>query len=88
MNTLAPCELHEMLNCSTCTGVDKRHAESLREVAWDRGSLPRISGGPTIWAQYHGTCLSCGRRWEPGDPIHRSEEYDGWIGVACCAAPQ
>jgi hypothetical protein len=80
-----PCDLHELTNCSICTGADKRHEASLQESEYDRGALPRLPGGPTIHAKFSGSCAGCGRRYPAGTPIHHSSEYDGWIGVECCA---
>lgn len=82
---LEPCELHEVTNCSICTGQDKKFEASLEpSYDQDRGVAPLIGGGPTIFAHYPGTCASCGRRWQEGDPIHRPRDGDGWIGVECC----
>jgi hypothetical protein len=81
---LEPCDLHEVSNCSICTGADKRYVASLEEPMYDRGLPPRIPGGPTIFARHVGHCTGCGRRWEPGDAIHRDPELDGWVGVDCC----
>lgn len=83
---LEPCELHEVSNCSICTGVDKKYEASLELPSYDRDGevLPVIPGGPTIWSKFPGTCTSCGRRWQDGEPIHHPREGDGWIGVACC----
>lgn len=44
---------------------------------------PRSTGlahasGPTIAAQYPGTCAHCGDAVEPGDSITRSDDEDGW----------
>jgi len=80
-----PCEMHELTNCAICTGQDQKFRADLAEPQVDRGLLPRLPGGPTIQARFAGTCAGCGRRYFQGDPIHHSRDYDGWIGVGCCA---
>lgn len=86
MPSLAPCDLHELTNCSICTGVGKRFEATLAEPVVDRGLPPRIPGGPTIFARYGGTCAGCGRRYEINDAIHHDREQDGWVGVECCVS--
>ena len=81
---LEPCDLHEITNCATCTGADKKFEASLQDPWVDSGPPPRIPGGVTISARYHGTCANCGRRYQAGEAIHRSPETDGWVGVSCC----
>ena len=83
--TTEPCEKHELTNCSICTGKDRKFRASLEEPQYDRGALPKIPGGATIFANYPSTCAGCGRRYPKGEPIHHSQDHDGWVGVSCCA---
>lgn len=80
-----PCELHELTNCSFCTGTDKNFERSLEDSAPDPSApIPRFPGGPTIRANYAGNCTQCGRRYPQGSFIYHSKEADGWVGVDCC----
>lgn len=83
--TLTPCDLHEVTNCSICTGADKAYEETLREPT-PEGPPPHISGGVTIWAQFPGHCAQCGHSYQPNAAIHRPYGGldGGWIGVDCC----
>jgi hypothetical protein len=82
----SPCEKHEVSNCSYCTGAEEAFAASLEEPELDRGALPFIPGGVTIFAQYPGHCGRCGRGYPRGTAIHRRRDNDdGFVGVDCCA---
>ena len=39
--------------------------------------------GPWVCAEFSGRCRGCGERWEPGNPIRRSEEEGGWVAECC-----
>ena len=44
----------------------------------------------TIQARYSGVCPDCGERWQPGDLIASSTDWDGadaWVHAACPDAP-
>ena len=66
--TYEPCELHEITNCSTCSGLDKKLAAEKFETV-----------GQSWTAMYPGKCPKCGDEYNPGTLIHRTES--GWI---CC----
>lgn len=84
--SMSPCDLHEVTNCTYCTGNDKRFEESLVDPEPDASTpLPVIPGGPTIRARFAGNCKSCGRRYQVNEGIHHDRDADGWIGVECCA---
>lgn len=68
MNGYEPCELHEITNCSTCSGLDKRLAK--QEIEW--------TGGLTT-ALHPGKCPRCGEVFDVGTTIYSSES--GWT---CC----
>lgn len=85
--TVGPCELHEITNCSVCTGWDKAYQDTLEDSPPDDlPPLPRHPDGhPSIYSRFPGTCIGCGRRYERWTPIHHSQEHDGWVGLDCCA---
>lgn len=84
----AICDKHELSNCAECSGAAARLNESLKEPThWQTqrgGPLPRIEGGPTIYAKFAGNCAGCGRRYQPAEPIHYDSDVDGWVAVECC----
>lgn len=71
MAAVEPCFLHEITNCSICTGLDKKLAAEERESF--------ELNGPTAYALYPGKCPKCGEQFEVGKLIYRTEA--GWI---CC----
>lgn len=88
MTSVEPCDLHEVSNCGFCSGVAKKHDESL-ERGWKPGEdviLPIIPGATVMFSRFGGSCVGCGRRYEQGDPIFQLFKSDnGWSATACCA---
>jgi hypothetical protein len=41
--------------------------------------------GPLIASRYPGRCVTCTRRWEPGDLIGYDQDEDAWICADCAA---
>lgn len=69
MNSYEPCLLHEITNCSTCSGLDKRIAAEEK---------PEWTGG--VWTATHpGKCPRCGEYFDAGTAIYSSDS--GWM---CC----
>ena len=69
MTGYEPCELHEVSNCSTCSGLDKQlTAEE---------SFERL--GPFTPAQISGKCPKCGESFDVGTLVYVTD--GGWI---CC----
>lgn len=69
--SVEPCDLHEIGNCSTCSGLDKKLASEERE------SFELV--GPTAYALFPGKCPKCGEFFDVSAKIYRTEA--GWI---CC----
>lgn len=69
MTAYEPCELHEITNCSVCTGLDKRLAAE-EKPEWT---------GATWTAQHPGKCPRCGEFFDVGATIYSSDS--GWM---CC----
>ena len=85
MTTLVPCDLHEITNCSVCTGADKRFQRSLEDPLPDPDApVPYIPGGITMHAKFDGNCAGCGRRYPVGTIIHRPHELGEWYSIECC----
>ena len=77
-----PCNLHEITNCSICTGLDKE------QLAEDTGTLWSDFGqyrplGTVFAAQRAGRCASCGHRFEAGADIRWSSDVSGWVEKEC-----
>ena len=78
---MSRCELHELEGCSYCNGTDRQHEQSLAEEFGMIGDVVYPLG--TIPARYPGSCVGCGRRFGPDEPI-RSDDLGGWV-AGCCA---
>lgn len=66
---MEPCELHEITNCSVCTGLDKKLA------AQDRSEFR-----PVTQAKFESKCVSCGETYPAGTTIYLND--DNWW--TCC----
>lgn len=65
-----PCELHEITNCSTCSGLDKKLAAEENLSAT----------GPFAPALFPGKCPKCGEWYDRGILIYLTVDTH-WI---CC----
>lgn len=85
---LEPCELHEISNCATCSGADKKFEVSIsrsHDFEDPDDPLPVIPGATVMRARYAGNCVRCGRRYEQGAAIFQSFKSDeGWSSALCC----
>lgn len=77
----ASCELHEVSNCSVCSGLDKKLAKEDAPV--DLETLGSPPPGYT-WAQWPGKCAGCGQDFDRGEPIRYSKTSEGFVGNGCC----
>lgn len=66
----APCLLHEVTNCSICSGLDKQRAKDDREP-----------DGPVIAARHPGKCAICGEPFDVGRAIRHFPV--GWAPIDC-----
>jgi hypothetical protein len=81
---IEPCELHEITNCSICTGLDKMlAAEQAPSYAAEVGRVAGLPPGHRR-AQWDGSCKSCGTEYDAGEVIRFSKTADGWVGIGCC----
>lgn len=84
-----PCFLHEITNCSTCTGLDKKLAAEESFPTFDVGGwngvvqAMRGRAPNTFPARYAGKCAGCGERFNAGAPI-RADSSGGWL-AGCCS---
>ena len=87
-----PCDLHEITNCSTCSGLDKKLAKEDAEadlgptspMSWSSLAAAVVEPGEVI-AKWSGNCAWCGRRYEAGETIKFSQKHDGWVTVMGCS---
>lgn len=67
-----PCDLHEITNCSVCSGLDKKLADAEREDFTPAGPF-----GPAVFL---GKCPKCGEFIDVGALIYLTVDTH-WI---CC----
>lgn len=79
--SVGQCELHEVSNCSVCSGLDKKLAKEDAPV--DLETLGSPPPGYT-WAQWPGKCVGCGQDFDRGEPIQYSKMSEGFVGNGCC----
>jgi hypothetical protein len=71
VTAIGPCPLHEITNCSVCTGLDKKRDRERFELAM----FP-----PRIVARHPGICPKCKQFFDVGMPITMTMGQE-WI---CC----
>jgi hypothetical protein len=87
---LEVCELHEVSNCSICTGLDKqlqiREQQRTTRATTGRSVRIRLEALPPggVHAMYPGRCANCGVFFEAGEAIRYSESADGFVSMECC----
>lgn len=88
MMTVEVCELHEVSNCSICSGLDKRlqERERTRPTGGARVRVMRFEPLPPggVHSSYSGRCAGCGVFYEAGEPIRYDATVEGWVSMECC----
>lgn len=78
-NPTEPCELHEITNCSICTGADK--AEKKAEQTREEELLAKPG---YVRSTLGGRCAKCQCYFPVGSVIRYSEANKGWVSMSCC----
>lgn len=73
------CELHEVGNCTICTGADK--AALLAEKTREEELLAKTG---YMRAAFGGRCARCGHYFPTGSVIRYSKANQGWVSMSCC----